>query len=128
MGNLLTIKYWLNTRPESLSPLGIKVFIAFVGALAIGAFIFYLLKNRKKSLYTKIWQKINSFCLINFFLGLMFLFFVYELIPFLSARILLLFWGAGMLLWLVFIIRFMFKIPKIKEEKEKEKEFKKYIP
>jgi len=128
MGNLLTIKYWLNTRPDSLSPLGIKVFVVFVAALLVGAFLFHVLKNRKKSLYTRIWQKFNSFCLINFFLGLMFLFFVYELIPFLSTRILMLFWALGMLIWLIFIVRFMFKIPKIKEEREKEKEFKKYIP
>ncbi|MFH0892173.1 MAG: hypothetical protein V1867_05325 [Candidatus Falkowbacteria bacterium] len=128
MSNFLSIKFWLNTRPEALSTISFKVFVIFIGAMLVGAFISYLVKNRKKSLYTKIWQRFSSFFLTNFFLGLMFLFFTYELIPFLSARILVLLWAIGMLVWFVFIMRHILTIPKIKEEKEKEQEFKKYIP
>ena len=128
MSNFLSIKFWLNTGPGGLSPTSFKIFVIFIGAMLVGAFVSYLVKNRKKSLYTKIWLRLSSFFLTNFFLGLMFLFFTYELIPFLSARILLLLWGIGTLAWFIFILRHVLTIPKIKEEKEKEQEFKKYIP
>ncbi len=126
--NLLTMSYWTNLRPEALSPLGLKVFVILLGGFAVLAFLIKILKGNKRGLYYKIWQNLLSFFLTNFFIGLVLLFFSYESIPFLAARIWLLVWLLSMLAWLGFIIKFLLKIPNIKQEKSKEREYNKYIP
>ena len=129
MNNLFSFKFWFNLRPGSLSPAVLKYFFIFIIILIILCFVFWLLKSRdKKSLYNKIWQKLYSFSFTNLIIGLFFLFFVYELIPFLSARFWFIIWGLSMIVWLSFISQILTKIPKHKKEREKEKEFKKYIP
>lgn len=70
----------------------------------------------------------NTFFFSNFIIGLFMLFFSYEMIPFLSTRVLYLLWLVMMLVWLGFILRDLAKIPKLIEEKKKEHEYKKYIP
>ena len=65
---------------------------------------------------------------MNFFVGLILLFFSHELIPFLSARFWFLLWGLGIAVWLVFIFKALVAIPKKKKQIEKEREYKKYIP
>ena len=128
MKNLLALKYWINMRPETFSPLGFKFLGVFLGGLAVFAFISYLLKTRKRGLYFKVWRSLQTFCLSHLFIGLMLLFFAYESLPFLSMRLWFLLWGIGMLAWLGFILKVVMIIPKEKEKMSKEKEFKKYIP
>ncbi|MCX6795922.1 MAG: hypothetical protein NTW06_00290, partial [Candidatus Falkowbacteria bacterium] len=67
-------------------------------------------------------------CFTNLAIGLLLLFFTYELLPFLSTRILFLIWGIGMLIWLYFIARNLIEIPSLRKERAKEKEYHKYIP
>lgn len=128
MKNLLTVGYWINMRPETLSPLGFKLLGMFLGGLAVFAFISYLLKTRKRGLYFKIWRNLQTLCLTNLFIGLMLLFFSYESLPFLAMRLWFLLWGLGILAWLGFILKVLMTIPKEKKKMSKEKEFKKYIP
>lgn len=128
MSNFLTLQYWFNSRPSALESGAQKAFLVFLLALLIGFAVFYYLKNKKKGLHVKIWKSLQSFTITNLIIGLFLLFFTYELVPFLSARILFLFWGIGMAAWLGFIARKFLEIPKIKEEKAKEAEFKKYVP
>ena len=128
MRNLLTLQYWFNSRPNALEGGAQKFFLVFLLALLIGCFVFQYLKTKKKGPYLKTWKKLQSFSVTNLIIGLFLLFFTYELVPFLSARILFLIWGMGMIVWLVLIGRTFFEIPKIKEEKIKEQEFKKYVP
>ncbi|OGF24220.1 hypothetical protein A3H66_02200 [Candidatus Falkowbacteria bacterium RIFCSPLOWO2_02_FULL_45_21] len=85
-------------------------------------------KRWAKSLYAAVWRVLYYFFLTNAIIGLILLFFNYEMVPFLSARFWFLFWGAGMIVWLFFIYKIIIKIPHKKEQLEKEKEFKKYIP
>ena len=128
MKNLLTLKYWINMRPETFSSLGFKFLGIFLGSLTVFIFIFYLLKIRKRGLYFKIWRSLQTFCLSNLFIGLILLFFSYESLPFLSMRLWFLLWGLSMLIWFGFIFKTLMTIPKEKEKLSKEKEFKKYIP
>ena len=128
MQNLLTLQYWFNIRPNALEGNAQRGFLVFLLLLLIGCFVFQYLKTKKKGLYLKIWKSLQSFSIANLIIGLFLLFFTYELVPFLSARILFLIWGAGMITWLVFIGRNFLEIPKIKEERVKEQEFKKYVP
>jgi len=128
MGNLLSLKFWFNLRPGALLPIYQKTFIIFVLALVIFFLFCRLLTGRKKGLYISLWRRLQSFSLANAFIGLILLFFNYELVPFLSARFWLLLWAALMLVWLVFIAKSLLAIPEKKKKLEEEKEYRKYIP
>lgn len=129
MNNLLSLKFWFNLRPGNLSPAMLKYFFIFIVILIILTFVFWLLKSRdKKNLYNHVWQKLHLFSFTNLIIGLFLLFFVYELIPFLSARFWFIIWGSSMIAWLFFISLTFIKIPKIKQKRAEEKKFKKYIP
>jgi hypothetical protein len=128
MKNLFSISYWLNLRPNSFEPTAQRYFIIIVVLLLILTIVFSILKSKNRSFYNKIWRKLNTFFLTNFVIGLLFLFFYYEMIPFLSSRFWLILWTIGDLVWLFFIIKILVEIPKIREAIAKEKEFKKYIP
>ena len=128
MGNLLSLKFWFNLRPGALLPIYQKTFVIFVLALIIFFLFCRLLAGRKRGLYTSFWRRLQSFSLANAFIGLILLFFSYELIPFLSSRFWLLLWAALMLSWLVFVAKSLLAIPEKKKKLEEEKEYKKYIP
>ena len=128
MHNFLTLQYWFNMRPNALEANAQKIFLVFLLLLFVGCFVFNYLKTKKKGSYLKIWKSLQSFSLTNLIIGLFLLFFAYELVPFLSSRILFLIWGVGMAVWLGFVARKFLEIPKIKEEKSREQEFKKYVP
>ena len=105
--------------------------ISIIGLLVVlfaATVFFVLLKNKKRNLYNRIWQKLYFFSISNFIIGLILFFFAYELLPFLSMRFWFLLWWIGMAIWLGFILRIVKEIPKIKEQRIKEDEFKKYIP
>lgn len=128
MSNFFTLKYWLASRPGNLDPKALFILVVFVAILVIFSFISYLVKNRKRGLYYNIWNQVNSFCFTNTVIGIFLLFFAYELIPFLSSRILFLLWLIEMIVWIIFIVRFALNIPKVIEKQQKENEYKKYIP
>ena len=129
MENLLTLDFWFNLRPGVFVEMTQRFFIAFVVALFILAFVSSFMKKKdRQGIYKKIWQGLYYFSITNVFIGSVLMFFTYEMVPLLSARFWFLIWGAGMVVWLYFIIRKARDIPKKKEEREKEKEFKKYIP
>ncbi len=126
--NLLSFKFWFTMRPPMLLPIYLKALIFFIVVLGISIFVFSFLTKRKKSIYNRILRKLSNFCLGNVVIGLIILFFSYEMVPLLSSRFWFLIWGIEMAVWLFFIFRITREIPKKKEEMEKDKEFKKYIP
>jgi amino acid transporter len=128
MTNLLNYKYWLNLRPDSLAGSVQKYFIILVVLFLFFTLVFAFLKSKNKNLYSRVLRKLYTFFLTNFIVSLFLLFFTYEMVPFLSSRFWFLLWAAGIIFWLYFIIKEFINIPKIKQELEKEKEFKKYIP
>ena len=129
MSNLLSSSFWFKLRPGILLPASQKIFIGLLIALAvISIILFFVKKKNKKNLYTHFWESAYSFAIINFSIGLLLWFFNNETIPFLSARFWFLFWGVEMAVWAIFMIKNLTGIPKIREQIEKNKEFKKYIP
>jgi len=128
MGNLLTFHYWLDMRPGALDPRAQLYFVIFLGILAFLAIFFAILKKRSKSLFTKIFANLYTFSLANLIIGLVLWFFTFEMLPFLSMRMWFLLWLVGIFVWLGFIVYKLTLLPKIKEEKQKLKEFNKYIP
>ena len=127
MKNLLTFNYWFNLQPEFLGSLALKLFLALIIGLGIIALILALIKKRG-GIYRGLLKRLYGFCLSNAIIGLILLFFNYELVPFLSARFWLGFWVLEMLIWLIFILKNLKNIPKKKKLQEQEKELKKYIP
>jgi hypothetical protein len=129
MGNFFSLKYWLNIRPGNLETNAQYAFIIFLFILlAVGIAIHLYIKRQKSGLYVRLWKKGRSFAFINLIIGALLLFFTYEMVPFLSTRILFLFWGLGIIIWLGFVFYKLREIPKIKEIRAKEEEFKKYVP
>lgn len=128
MQNLLSLQFWFNLRPVPLLLIYQKILIALIIILAVSFFISWIIKAKKKNLYTIFWQKLNSFSLINCFIGLILLFFNYELIPFLSSRFWFLLWGIGIIVWIFFIFKILKTIPEKRKQITSEKEYKKYIP
>lgn len=127
MKNLLTLDYWFNLAPESLTPTAQKLFIALVIGLAVAALIIALIKNRG-GLYRGFLKHLYAFCLANSAIGLLLLFFNYESAPFLSARFWLGLWIIAMIAWIIPILKSIAVIPKRKKEIAQEKELKKYLP
>lgn len=110
-------------------PIYQKILLILVIILVVLAIILNFFKKRnQKGLYAQFWRMAYYFCFTNAFIFLLLLFFNYELVPFLSARFWYLLVGAEMAVWAFFILRTLDLIPKKKEQYEKEKEFKKYIP
>lgn len=127
--NLLSLSYWFNLRPRLFTPLTLKVILAFILLLLIFTLTVAVVKKKwLKSLYSGFWNNLYYFFLTNFIVGMLLTFFNYEMVPFLSARFWFLFWGAGIIIWLIFIYKIIVKIPQKKMLLEKEKEFKKYLP
>ncbi len=128
MSNLLSLNLWFALSPGALLPVYHKALVVFIILLAVLALLFPFLGKRGKNVYNKIWRGLGSFSLSNVIIGLIILFFTYEMIPLLSSRFWFLVWGAEMAAWLFFIARAAREIPKRKEQFEEEKKFKKYIP
>lgn len=129
MGNLLTFKFWLDLRPEGLTPVFQKFFIIFVALLFVLTLIFaYIKSKQKKNLYSQFWRSLYYFNLTNVIIGAFLLFFNYEIVPFLSSRFWFLLWAMLIIVWLFFLYKILVGIPRKKAQLEKEKEFKKYIP
>lgn len=109
--------------------LTLKIILAMVLALLLLTIATAVVKKKwLKSIYAGFWNNIYYFFLTNFIIGLFIIFFNYEMVPLLSARFWLLFWGVGIIIWLVFVYKIIIKIPQKKALMEKEKEFKKYLP
>jgi len=129
MGNFLRFDFWFNLRPGLFLGLSLKVILGLILALIILAVVAGIGKKRwAKSLYAELWQSLYYFFLTNAIIGLVLVFFNYEMVPFLSARFWFLLWGISALVWLFFVYRVMVKIPQRKARLEKEKEFNKYVP
>jgi len=127
MKNYLTVKYWFNVNPEPLSQLGFFILIGFVVLIFILGLASFILK-RRGGLYKKILNNLYDFSVANLFIGLIFLFFYYENVPFFTARFWLAIWFIGLAFWLYFVLRKIKEIPERKKALEAEKEIKKYLP
>lgn len=127
MTNLLTWRYWFTLRPENLSSLMQNLFTGFIGVLILLAILTIIIK-RKGGVYRGFFTRFYNFCLGNAFIGLIFYFFNYEMVPFFSARFWLAIWALVMLVWLILILKRLKNIPLQKKKHEEENEIKKYLP
>lgn len=123
------MNFWFNLRPGTFTVFSLKIILSLILLLIILAFVSGLGKKRWiKSLFAGLWHSLYYFFLTNAIIGLILIFFNYEMVPFLSARFWFLLWGISIVIWLFFIYKIIIKIPQKKARLEKEKEFKKYLP
>lgn len=127
MSILISPTFWFNLRPGSMSSLSRNIFIALIIALIIGAIVAFVTK-RKKTSYRRFFSSIYNFCLTNAIIGLMLLFFNYEIVPFFSAYFWYLIWLIVSIIWLVNILRALKKSLKNKKDQAGPDEIKKYLP
>ncbi len=129
MGNFLKLDFWFGLRPGAFIGSSLKLILGFIVLLIILTIMASIGRKKwSKSLYAGFWQSLYYFLFTNSVVGLVLTFFNYEMVPFLSARFWFLLWGVSMIVWLFFIYKIIIKIPQKKQQLEKEKEFKKYIP
>lgn len=127
MTNLLTLNYWFTSRPENLVAVAQSTFNISIAILFLATLIIFIFK-RRPGIYKGILQRLYFFSLTNTITGLVLLFLNYESVPFFSARFWLLLWLLSASVWLLFIIKHLSKIPKLKKKINADMEFKKYLP
>lgn len=129
MGNFLTWEFWFGVRPGAFIDSSFKIILGFIFLLIILSIISGIIKKKwSKSLYSSFWSSLYAFFLTNVIIGLLLAFFNYEMVPFLSSRFWFALWAVSILVWLFFIYKIAIKIPGKRQQLEKEKEFKRYIP
>ena len=128
MEKFFNLSFWFSQNPGSLDGIAKKIFFIFLLFLLFSSIFFPFLKRKKSGVYFKIYRNLTSFSLTNLIIGLFMFFFTEQSIPVLSSRFWFFIWGVGMAIWVYFIIKSFIKIPELKAEKERQKEFNKYIP
>lgn len=127
MNNLLNLSFWFDLRPPALLPIFNYLFIAFIVLLLILMIASFKLKDKKKA-YKGVFISLYNFSFTNTIIGLIFLFFNYQRVPFLAARFWFLFWAILIIVWLYFIYKKIKKVPILREKLQAQEEFNKYLP
>jgi len=61
--------------------------------------------------------------------GFIYLFFAWQGVAILASRFWLLIWAIVLVIWLLFIVKYLFKeVPKLRSEIEEKRKFAKYLP
>lgn len=129
--NLFSLKFWFALQPVPLLPLYEFILLGIFSFLVVFAIVLRIVFLRKKSdpLLAKRLKHLRQMFLVMGVIGLAFLFFTYERAFILGARFWYLLWAVVFLVWLVFILRDLFKkMPHEKEEKRRKEIFEKYLP
>ena len=128
MKYLFSFDFWFNLRPGSFSGLSQNIFIVFILLLFFFSFFLYFFRSLFKKENQFLCSSFFYFSLINAFIGSFLLFVNYELIPFFSARFWLILWIIIMITWIIFIFKKKDEYLKKLKQKEKNRNYKKYIP
>ena len=127
--NYFQIKFWINPFPLSLSGLNFKLFIGFFTLCFVAYILIKFVFRKKKGDYYKFFKKLGNLLLTLAIIGYILTFFASESIPYLSMRLWYLLAGAGVLVWLAFILKYLLlALPKEKKERLDQEQFNKYLP
>lgn len=128
---LIDPSFWFKLQPDLLSPTFEKgFFIAFGLMVIIGAIIRIVSRQKRHDKYVRqMFSRIGTMSLSMGLVGLVWLFFSYEMIYLLGARFWFLVWLVGLIIWVVMIVRFVKKdIPARKQEEQHRASANKYLP
>jgi hypothetical protein len=122
------MKYWFEFFPQALDPMWLKVLIITLIAFFSFGFLANIIKSKQKAFFYKFWRSLSTWAFSIMAIGVFLTFFAYEEIPVLSMRFLFALWLIGAFIWLIFILKRLTTIGKIRKEKQEQAEYKKYIP
>ncbi|MBN2854296.1 hypothetical protein JXK06_02045 [Patescibacteria group bacterium] len=125
--NLFSSAYWFELMPGPLGQSGKIFFLTLLLVFLIGA-VFSAIYKKKTKLYKKTLRRSYDFFAGNFVLAIIFFFFRYETLPFLSGRFWLGAWFLLIVFWLYFILKDLKHLPEKRKEAELQKIKDKYIP
>ncbi len=130
MSQFLSLVYWFNPRPEPLSAdqRELLIYIAILGIL-LGV----LITTGAFRLFSSLSQKMQSlaawFFFSNAFISLAFIFFNYELTPFLRSYFWYPVWAIVAIVWFILLVRAkLISKKRAVQHSSREKEIKKYLP
>lgn len=127
MSTLLTLTFWFNLRPGSMGTTPRNIFLGLI-ILLIAIVIYTFIAKRKKSAYRSIFANVYNFSISNVIIGLMLLFFNYEVVPFFSAYFWYLIWAIVIICWSISIALKVKKTLLKKKDQTEADEIKKYLP
>lgn len=124
---LLSLSFWFNLRPGSFSDVERYSLLGFIGLLLIILVVSFIIKRHPgKNRFTA--RLFYDFSFTNALIGLILLFFNYEIIPFLSAHFWYLLWLVAMIWWLISIIKKIKAVSKKHSQEPNGPDLKKYLP
>jgi len=126
MNNLFSLTFWFNLRPAPFGHYSKLAMATFI--ILLVAFFVYLKIMKDRGYKSRMWSNLADFTLTNLILACILMFFSLELVPFFSAKFWLLLWLAEIITWLTLIFKRIKSSKAKKEELEKEKIIKKYLP
>lgn len=127
LNNLFSSSYWFELMPGPLGQSGKIFFLVLLLVFLIGAIAAAIGKKRTR-LYKRTLIRAYDFFAGNFVLAIIFFFFRYETLPFLSGRFWLAAWFLLIIGWFYFIIKDLKGLPEKRKEAELRKMKEKYIP
>ena len=130
MNFLSIVQFWFDRFPNQ-DPTTVKIyFVLFLGLIIAGAGIRMVTKRTQKDRFTReITHRIASLCVVIGVFGLMYWFFAFQKIVFLSSRFWLLVILLGVAVWAANIIRYATKtVPKERERLRARKKNLDYMP
>ena len=124
------MRYWFSEPPYQ-NPAAMKtILIFFVLMLAAGVVLAVLSNKEKFNQYARrLFAKIASLLGWMGMAAFILFFFRYEATPFLARRFWYAFWFIGLIVWIVYILRYWYKEAPQKRQAQAEKDrLKKYLP
>lgn len=132
MQPLFSLTYWSSLLPPpTFDPLFIALTVGVFGIFILAGIVLLVFSKRlkEKAFWAKAAPKIASMTLWMGILGFIHLWVAYEQTYLWGARFWLLVWGIALLVWVLHILNFVFRIlPKTEVEYEEEMRIKKYLP
>jgi len=130
LGNFFTVQYWFSQAPFLGKPALWVMVIVFALMLIGGAILNTLSKcDRYNKPVCKGLKKIAKMLSVMGAIAFVLLFFRYEFVAILSRRFMFGMWYVGLVVWIIFIIKFFIKVvPKQMADKMEQDRIKKYLP
>jgi hypothetical protein len=129
MKYLLSTQFWLNVRPGAMMTVTMYILIGLLVIFLTSIVLINVqLKKARKTLYKTAFHNIIHLCWTNLIIGVLVFFFMYEEVPFLSARFWFVIWAIELVTWIWVIVNQFNEVPKIKAEIAERGKLKKYIP
>jgi len=130
MNQLFNFSFWFDVLPLPFMPAFLwGAIIVFGLGIVFSLVCIFFSKKSSGYILKKVWLKLHTWSLSFGLVGLLLAFLKEQRISYLGMRVWLVLWILICLVWLVFILKFvLLEIPKMKEEKRKQAEIKKYLP